>query len=99
MPHSPDPSPRPQSAWLIAGCLLSVYVIWGTTYFAIKVGVQGSPPFFLIGTRFLVAGAVLTLWQLLYRRKAPRSGNGAMPRFWISAAGGGKRRVAVASDG
>lgn len=44
MPHSPDPStaPRP-SAWLIAGCLLSVYVIWGTTYFAIKVGVQGSP--------------------------------------------------------
>jgi len=28
---------------LIAGCLLSVYVIWGTTYFAIKVGVQGSP--------------------------------------------------------
>jgi drug/metabolite transporter (DMT)-like permease len=72
MPQSPDLSviSRP-SGWLITGCLLSVYVIWGTTYFAIKVGIQGAPPFLLIGTRFLVAGGVLMIWQLLHRRKAP----------------------------
>lgn len=72
MPPSPDrpDAPRP-SAWLIAGCLVSVYVIWGTTYFAIKVGIQGSPPFFLIGTRFLLAGGLLTAWQMVSRRTVP----------------------------
>jgi drug/metabolite transporter (DMT)-like permease len=59
------------SAWLIAACLLSVYVIWGTTYFAIKVGIEGSPPFFLIGTRFLAAGGLLLLWQALRNRPMP----------------------------
>ncbi len=75
MPPMPDPSiePRP-SGWLIAGCLFSVYVIWGTTYFAIKVGIEGAPPFFLIGSRFLLAGGLLMLWQMLHRRKAPTLG-------------------------
>jgi drug/metabolite transporter (DMT)-like permease len=59
------------SAWLIAACLLSVYVIWGTTYFAIKVGIEGSPPFFLIGTRFVAAGGLLLLWQALRNRPMP----------------------------
>jgi drug/metabolite transporter (DMT)-like permease len=59
------------SAWLIAACLLSVYVIWGTTYFAIKVGIEGSPPFFLIGTRFLAAGGLLLLWQVSRNRPMP----------------------------
>jgi drug/metabolite transporter (DMT)-like permease len=62
---------KPQS-WFIAGCLLAVYVIWGTTYFAIKVAVQGgAPPLFLIGTRYVVAGAVLMLWQLARGRALP----------------------------
>src|ERR1700731_4674590 len=62
--------PRP-SGWLIAGCLLVVYVIWGTTYFAIKVGIEGTPPFFLIGSRFLVAGGLLMAWQALRGRPMP----------------------------
>jgi len=93
MPSSPDRSavPRP-SGWLIAGCLLSVYVIWGTTYFAIKVGVQGSPPFFLIGTRFVVAGGLLTLWQWLHRRKVPtlkQWRNAALLGFLLLVVGNG----------
>jgi drug/metabolite transporter (DMT)-like permease len=59
------------SAWLVAACLLSVYVIWGTTYFAIKVGIEGAPPFFLIGTRFMTAGALLLGWQLLRGHAMP----------------------------
>jgi drug/metabolite transporter (DMT)-like permease len=58
-------------AWLVAVCLLSVYVIWGTTYFAIKVGIEGTPPFFLIGSRFMVAGALLLIWQALRGRPMP----------------------------
>jgi drug/metabolite transporter (DMT)-like permease len=71
--------PRP-SWWLIAGCLLSVYVIWGTTYFAIKVGIEGTPPFFLVGTRFLVAGGLLVAWQALRGRPMPTA------RQWRGAA-------------
>jgi len=98
MPPSPEHSAvsRP-SAWLIAGCLLSVYVIWGATYFAIKVGVQGAPPFFLIGTSFVVAGGLLTLWQLLHRRKAPtlkQWRNAALLGFLLLVVGNGGVAVA-----
>jgi drug/metabolite transporter (DMT)-like permease len=98
MPQSPDRSvaSRP-SAWLIAGCLFSVYVIWGTTYFAIKVGVQGEPPFFLIGTRFFLAGGLLTVWQLLHRRKAPtlkQWRNAALLGFLLLVVGNGGVAVA-----
>jgi len=43
--------------------LLTVYVVWGSTYFAIQVALQAFPPFMMIGTRFLVAGAILFSWQ------------------------------------
>ena len=93
MPQSPDlPVVSRPSGWLIGGCLLSVYVIWGTTYFAIKVGVQGAPPFFLIGTRFVVAGGLLTIWQLLNRRKAPtvkQWRNAALLGFLLLVVGNG----------
>jgi drug/metabolite transporter (DMT)-like permease len=56
---------------LIGACLLAVYVIWGTTYFAIKVAIEGSPPFFLVGTRFVVAGGLLLGWQALRRQPMP----------------------------
>ena len=52
--------------WLVLICLFCVYVIWGTTYFALKVGLEGAGPYYLIGTRFLVAGGLLTGW-LLFR--------------------------------
>lgn len=54
---------------LIVGCLAAVYVIWGTTYLAIRIALEGMPPLFQMGTRFLVAGGVLFLW--LARRKRP----------------------------
>lgn len=69
-PILPKPSARPPS-WLIAACLLAVYVIWGTTYFAIKLGIAGAPPFLLIGTRFLAAGGLLLIYQALRRQPMP----------------------------
>lgn len=59
------------SAWVICACLLVVYIVWGTTYFAIKVAIQGFPPFFLVATRFLVAGALLLGWQALRGKPLP----------------------------
>jgi drug/metabolite transporter (DMT)-like permease len=79
--------------WLIVGCLLSVYVIWGTTYFAIKVGIEGTGPFFLVGTRFVVAGALLLGWQARRRQTFPT------PRQWASAAWVGFLLLVVGNGG
>jgi drug/metabolite transporter (DMT)-like permease len=59
------------SPWMIGACLATVYIIWGTTYFAIKVGVGGIAPFFLVGTRFVVAGGALMIGQLLRSQRMP----------------------------
>jgi len=37
----------------------SVYLIWGSTYLAIRLGVQSIPPFIMAGTRHLIAGIIL----------------------------------------
>ena len=49
---------RPQT-WVPWAALVVVYVVWGSTYLAIRVGVQTLPPFLLAGVRYLVAGALL----------------------------------------
>ena len=68
------------SPWVIGACLLAVYVIWGTTYFAIKVGVGQVAPFFLVGTRFAAAGGTLMIAQLLRAKRMPTL------RQWLNAA-------------
>jgi len=68
------------SPWMIGACLLAVYVIWGTTYFAIKVGVGGIAPFFLVGTRFVAAGGALMIAQILRSQRMPTA------RQWRNAA-------------
>jgi drug/metabolite transporter (DMT)-like permease len=48
---------------LILACLASVWLIWGSTYLAIKWALVSFPPFYQMGTRFLVAGALLAGWM------------------------------------
>lgn len=43
----------------IAAAFAAVYVIWGSTYLAIRTCVATMPPFLMVGARFLVAGASL----------------------------------------
>jgi drug/metabolite transporter (DMT)-like permease len=59
------------SPWMIGACLLAVYIIWGTTYFAIKVGVAEVAPYFLVGTRFVIAGGALMIAQMLRGKRMP----------------------------
>jgi drug/metabolite transporter (DMT)-like permease len=40
-------------------CLVTVYLVWGTTYLATRVGVLHLPPFLFGGVRFLIGGALL----------------------------------------
>jgi drug/metabolite transporter (DMT)-like permease len=54
----------------VALALAAVYVIWGSTYLAIRFAIETLPPFLMAGSRYLIAGAVLYLWSRL--RGAPR---------------------------
>lgn len=55
--------------WL---ALVSVYVIWGSTYLAIAYLVQTVPPFLGAGVRFLIAGSLLAAWIAARDRSALR---------------------------
>jgi drug/metabolite transporter (DMT)-like permease len=48
----------------------TVYVVWGSTYLAIKYTVSGLPPFLAMGVRFLLAGAILLAAVLVFRGRA-----------------------------
>ncbi|MGE5180074.1 MAG: drug/metabolite exporter YedA [Bacteroidota bacterium] len=48
-----------------------VYVIWGSTYLAIRFAVETMPPLLMAGIRFLIAGGLLYGWLAL-RGEAPR---------------------------
>lgn len=64
------PQSRAAKASLLVPALFACYVIWGSTYLAIRFALASFPPFFQMGTRFLVAGALLWAW-VLWRRKDP----------------------------
>jgi drug/metabolite transporter (DMT)-like permease len=51
--------------WKILGGFAVIYLVWGSTYFAIRVGVQTVPPFLFAAMRFLTAGILLFGWTLL----------------------------------
>lgn len=58
---STDEQRRPSRA-LVLTAYLTLYVVWGSTYLAIRYAVQTLPPFAMAGARFVLAGAILALW-------------------------------------
>ena len=53
----------PLSGLLLLLCLAATWLVWGSTYLAIKYALISFPPFFQMGTRFLFAGALLIAWM------------------------------------
>jgi drug/metabolite transporter (DMT)-like permease len=53
---------------LIVACLAATWLVWGSTYLAIKFALVSLLPFFQMGTRFLVAGMLLLAWMRLVRK-------------------------------
>src|SRR5215204_1475059 len=54
--------------WKLLTALWTVYLVWGSTYLAIKLSVETLPAFLSAGSRFLLAGALLALILLLRGR-------------------------------
>ena len=48
---------------LVLACLAATWIVWGSTYLAIKFALVSFPPFFQMGTRFLAAGLLLAAWM------------------------------------
>jgi drug/metabolite transporter (DMT)-like permease len=57
--------------WQLIGGFLIIYVVWGSTYLAIKWGVETIPPFFMGAVRFLLAGSALYAWTRWRGAAAP----------------------------
>ena len=53
----------------------AVYIIWGTTYLAIRYGLLGIPPFMLIALRYIFAAIILFVWCLVARLPLPNRYN------------------------
>lgn len=43
--------------------LIALYIVWGSTYLAIRFAVETIPPFLQAGLRFLISGLILVLWR------------------------------------
>lgn len=67
------------SALRVGLAFAAVYVIWGSTYLAIRFAIETLPPLLMAGVRFLTAGALLYVWARL--RGAPRP----TPAQWRAA--------------
>src|SRR5690349_6629932 len=51
--------------------LITVYIVWGSTYLAIRYAVETLPPFLMAAVRFITAGGLFYVWGLLRRHAAP----------------------------
>lgn len=60
--------------------LLALYIVWGSTYLAIRFVVETIPPFLSAGVRFLISGLILVGWRRLAGDAPPT------PRQWGSTA-------------
>ncbi|AXO89973.1 drug/metabolite exporter YedA [Pseudomonas parafulva] len=45
--------------WLLLGAFTALYLVWGSTYLAIRIGVESWPPMLMAGVRFVIAGSLL----------------------------------------
>jgi drug/metabolite transporter (DMT)-like permease len=55
--------------------LLALYIVWGSTYLAIRFAVDTIPPFMHASLRFLISGAILYAWRRMAGDPAPTAGN------------------------
>src|SRR6266568_9292214 len=63
------PTPKPQERLGVALALLTLYLIWGSTYLGMSIALKSFPPFLMSGIRFLLAGTLL--YAVLRARRNP----------------------------
>src|ERR1700684_3012657 len=61
----------PPRAWKVLLAFAIIYLVWGSTFLAIRIGVREVPPFLLAGMRFFIAGIVLYAWMRVKGTPSP----------------------------
>ena len=59
------------SSFSIWAAMLAIYIVWGSTYLAIRFAIETLPPFLMASTRFLTAGSILYIFRRLRGDPAP----------------------------
>lgn len=57
--------PRRAPIVQLIAAFAAIYLIWGSTYLGIKLAIESMPPYFMAGSRFLLAGLLLLSWLLM----------------------------------
>ena len=66
-------------AWKTLLAFAIIYLVWGSTFLAIRIGVREVPPFLLAAMRFAIAGLVIYGWMMARGEGSPSG------RQWMSA--------------
>src|ERR1051326_6292471 len=96
--------PKPARAKLVLA-FAAIYLLWGSTYLAMRLAIDTVPPFLMAGTRFLAPGSVLYLlsWRagaaspvvalawVLHSVAGRRGGSASSPLLWGGACLGAVR--------
>ena len=69
------------------GALFALYIIWGSTYFVIRIGVESWPPLMMAGVRFLAAGILLMAFCYCADNKLPATSAAQCRADWPVIAG------------
>src|SRR4051812_50180642 len=89
-------STSPESAppmWRVLAAFAAIYLIWGSTYLAIRFGIETIPPFLMAGSRFVVAGGLLYAFARVRGAAAPAL------RAWGGGGGAGGPLLALRHRG
>src|SRR5262245_60432551 len=77
---------------LVLAAFAAVYLVWGSTYLAIRIGVESLPPLVLAGLRHLTVGLLLypmLRWKTRIRPTAAQWRTAAVTGFLLLFAGNG----------
>jgi drug/metabolite transporter (DMT)-like permease len=66
----PTSTQRDANRWLIVLGILTLYVVWGSTYLGIRIAIDTIPPFAMASIRFLIAGSVLLAVSVARERRS-----------------------------
>jgi drug/metabolite transporter (DMT)-like permease len=85
--------PKPPTQLKLLAAFASVYLVWGSTYLAIRIAIETIPPLLMAGVRFIIAGSVMYAWGWFRSKEKPTR------MHWKSAAIVGLMLLLVGNGG
>lgn len=83
---------RPAGQLAIWAAMITIYLVWGSTYLAIRFAVETISPFYMASARFLIAGSILFVFRWLAGDPLPKWrewGSAGIIGFFLFVGGNG----------